>query len=66
MHKQEELGQIPDTVGERDQNTKGKSEILRKYHICNKVCKQATVLLRPNGNVINKCKSIPFCQHQQW
>lgn len=31
MHKQEEPGQIPDTVGERDQNTQGKSEPLRKY-----------------------------------
>lgn len=28
VHKQEEPGQIPDTVRERDQNTQGKSEVL--------------------------------------
>ena len=30
VHQQEELGQIPDAVGERDQNTQGKSVALRK------------------------------------
>ena len=30
MHKQEEPGQIPDTAGEGDQNTQGKSEGLTK------------------------------------
>lgn len=31
MHKQEEPGQIPDTAGERNQNTQGKSELLRNH-----------------------------------
>lgn len=29
VHKQEEPGQIPDTAGERDQNTQGESQAHR-------------------------------------